>query len=216
MIGTTFFYQYLRRAAPWIGGVLLCGLLAIPPNASAKQTAITAQMVQQQVAAIEARFKARKPFLERSLEDGEGGWDVFSWGTPTAVEKIAAKYQGERGELLYDFYWREGVLIAARLRRIDYGAYVGELPAKTPLARNVLKDERFEFVGEVVLRRRSFGRAAPVSAMNVGRVLAELKAGALSYKRLMDIPETNENKLGICRWSCMRKEADVCLAYECK
>jgi hypothetical protein len=216
MSGTTVLYRLQHCTTLSLCSLLMCGLLARPLPASAEQPTVTAQMVQRQVATLDARFKARKPFLERALDGGENGWDIYAWGAPKAIEKISSKYQGERGEMLYDFYWREGVLIAARLRRVDYGAYLGELPANKHPARNVLEDERFEFADEVVLRRRSFGRTAPVNAVNVNMVLVELKAGALSHKRLMEIPENKENKYGNCTWSCMREQADVCLAYECK
>jgi hypothetical protein len=108
------------------------------------------------------------------------------------------------------------VLIAARLRRIDYGAYLGELPASKPLARNVLEDERFEFASEVVLSRRSFGRASPTGDASARSALSELMAGARSYKRLLDIPETKENKRGSCHWSCAQDQGEECLAYKCK
>jgi hypothetical protein len=216
MSNTNMFQRLICGAALCVNSCLVGGLLCVPLATSAEQSSISAQMVQRLVTAIETRFTARKPLLERNLQEGESGSHISAWGTPNLIEKISAKYQGERGETLQDFYWEQGVLIAARLRRIDYGAYVGEFPASKPLARNVLEDERFEFSGDVVLRRRSFGRIAPVDAVNVNMVLAELKAGALSYKRLMDIPETKANRRGNCSWSCAREEADICLAYECK
>jgi hypothetical protein len=216
MSETSVFHRALDNTVLFIVGILFCGLLAAPLSAHAEPPAAKAKAVQRQVATIDAKFKKKEPFLERSLEQGESGWEIRAWGAPKTIEKISAMYQGERGEMLYNFYWQQGLLIAARLRRIDYGAYVGEFPASKPLARNVLEDERFEFSGDVVLRRRSFGRIAPVDAVNVNMVLAELKAGALSYKRLMDIPETKANRRGNCSWSCAREEADICLAYECK
>jgi hypothetical protein len=210
------FRGLLRETALYLSGLLLLGLAAAPLPARAEPPTITAQAIQRHVALLDARFKGRKPSLERSLDEGEGGSDISAWGTSGVIEKISAKYQGERGETLQDFYWQRGVQVAARLRRIDYGAYAAELPEGKPFPRNVLIDERFEFAGEALLRRRSFGRASPTGDASARSALSELTAGARSYKRLMDIPETKENKRGSCHWSCSRNQAEECLAYECK
>jgi hypothetical protein len=214
---STLFRRMLHITAMSMIGTFWCGVLAVPLPAKAEQSAPLARQVQQRVAAIDAKFKVTKPFLERGIDLGEG-IDVLAWGAVKAIEKISVKVQGERGELLQDFYWQQGMLIAARQRSIDYGAYMTELPAHKPWPRKVIKDDRFEFAGDVVLHERSFG-VSPTAKVNVHMVLADLKAGALSYKRLMEIPETKENKRGNCSWSCVSKpseQTDTCLAYECK
>jgi hypothetical protein len=209
-------YRWLSCAVPCLGGILLCCGLAAPIYASADQPAIAAQKIQHQVGSIDARFKRKKPFLERAVDEGTEGSDVFAWGAPGAIEKISVKYQGERGELLQDSHWQKGVLIAVRQRKIDYGAYTMELPDPKRRPRKVLEDDRYEFAGEVVLRKRSFGRAMPTDNSGSDSTLEELKVATLSYKRLMDLPETKENKYGNCTWSCTQNKGNECLAYSCK
>jgi hypothetical protein len=209
-----------RRAAACLGGWLLCGLLAAPLTATAEQPALAAQKIHQQVLAIEARFKAQKPFLERGVEGvAAEGAGVDAWGSPGHIEKISVDYMNERGRWFQDFYFQKDVLIAARERRIDYGAYIMELLKNRPTPMKVVEDDRLEFAGDRLLRRRSFGRAMPKADSEAKDLLERLKAEAVSFKRLMETPEPEKAKTGGCSWSCASESSerkDECLAYKCE
>jgi hypothetical protein len=217
MIGTTVFRRLLINAAPWLGGFLLCGMSAATLPVSARQPLVSAETVQQQVASIDAQSKARKPFLERPIDGVSAeGAHVEAWGKPKAIEKISLEALGERGKIFQDFYWQQGVLIAARERRIDYGAYITDLPKDRPTPMNVVADDWMEFAGQAVLRRRSLGREMPKDDADAREQAAKLKADARSFKRLMSVPETQANKIGNCVWACAREQRGECLAYSCK
>jgi hypothetical protein len=198
-----------------LGSLLLCGMLAAPQLASARQPIATAEMVQQQVAAIDARSAAQKPARERPVAGVSAeGARVVSWGKPNAVEKISVEALGERGRVLQDFYWQRGALIAARERRIDYGANIMELPKDKPTPMNVVVDDWLEFAGQNLARRRSLEREMPKADTQATEQATRLKAEARSFKRLVSAPATS--KEGECTWSCAREQRSECLAYSCK
>jgi hypothetical protein len=210
-------HQLLNRAAPWLSGFLLCGMLAATLPASARQPTVSAETVQQQVQAIDARFKAQKPSLERPVDGVSAeGAHVEAWGAPKSIEKISLEALGERGKKFQDFYWKQGLLIAAREQRIDYGAYITELPKDKPTPMNVVADDWIEFAGQAVLRRRSLGREMPKDDADAREQATKLKADARSFRRLMAIPLTKANKIGNCVWSCARERHGECFAYSCK
>jgi hypothetical protein len=216
---TTVFHSKRRNAASCLVGSLLCGLLAAPLTAIAEQPAMAAQKVHQQVVAIDARFKKQKPFLGRAVDGvAAEGAGVDAWGSPGDIEKISVEAFNERGRVFQDFYFHKNVLIAARERRIDYGAYIMELLKNRPTPMKVAEDDRLEFAGELVLRRRSFGRAMPKADSHAQDLVARLKTDAMSFKRLMDTPEPEAKKRGGCSWSCAsnsRERTDECLVYKC-
>jgi hypothetical protein len=209
-----------RNAAACLCGWWLGGLLAAPLTAMAQTPALAAQKVHQQVLAIEARFKAQKPFLGRGVEGvAAEGASVDAWGSPGNIEKISLEAFNERGRVFQDFYFQKNVLIAARERRIDYGAYIMELLKNRPIPMKVVADDRLEFAGELLLRRRSFGRAMPKADSEAKDLVERLKAEAVSFKRLMETPEPEKAKTKGCSWSCASESSerkDECLAYKCE
>jgi hypothetical protein len=215
MARTPVVRRMLSGLVPRLGGLLLCGVLTAPLLASARQPAASAEMVQQQVAAIDARSTAQKPSRERPVAGVSAeGARVVSWGKANAVEKISVEALGERGRVLQDFYWHRGMLIAARERRIDYGANIMELPKDKPTPMNVVADDWLEFAGQSIVRRRSLEREVPKADAEAKEQAAKLKAEARSFKRLISAPATSQE--GSCTWSCAREQRAECLAYSCK
>ncbi len=217
---TSALQRTLRQMLLCLSSALLFGLWTAPWPASAEPLAVTAKSVQRQVAAIDAKFKQKKPDLIRYFDTGaENDDEVLAWGTAAEIEKISVKYQGERGEFRKVFYWQQGMLVAVRKRQIDYGSYV--LPKEQTRRRwKVVLDDQSEFAGEVVLSRRSYGKAMPTEDANGRSESAELKADARSYKRLMDLPKTKEETRESNFWTCVREEKNEevreCLEYKRK
>lgn len=201
----------------WLGTLMLCCVLIAPLSARAAGPIASAEKVQRQVAAIDARFAARTPLRERPLQGfSSEGARVVSWGAPAAIEKISVEGLGERGRMLKDFYWQRGLLIAARVRRIDYGAHIMELPKDKPAPMTVVEDEWLEFAGDRVLRWRSLERELPRADAAARSRAAELKADARSFRRLINAPDAPGAAGGSCFWSCAREQRGECLRYQCQ
>jgi hypothetical protein len=198
--------------------VLLTSALMRPAFATDRAQAISASTVQQQAAAIDTRYADQKPLLKRGLESGSAqGANAQAWGTsPRSIEKISVVALGERGRVLLDFYWRQGSLIAAREKRIDYGEYSAQLPKEQLNLTNVVADDWLEFAGRVLLKRRTLDGDMPINDDDAREQATSLTAEARSYKRLMSIPKTKANRTGACSWSCAREKSDECFAYVCK
>jgi hypothetical protein len=201
------------RAALCVSGFFLCSLLAAPPPASAQKPVVKAKQIQRQVATIDAKFKGKKPVRTFNLPEASGkGTSAAYWGTFDSVEKLSVVEKNLRGKLLQDFYWQQGLLIAARQRHFDYGGYIDDFTKETPVEVELVGDDRFEFDGESVLRQRSFGRPLPTERSEAQR----MKAYANSYRRLTLTPETKAPNGGACRWICASNEMLECLAYKCQ
>jgi hypothetical protein len=196
-----------------LGSVLLCGLLALPLSANAEQPATKAKQIQQQVAAVDAKFKGKRPSRKFVLPEAsdEGTYAAY-WGTFDAFEKLSVEEKNLRGKFLQDFYWQKGLLIAARQRHFDYGGYITDFTKETPVELELVADDRFEFEGELVLRQRSFGRPVQTETSEAQRI----KAYSNSYRRLTRSPEVKAPNGSACRWICDSREAPECLAYKCQ
>jgi hypothetical protein len=196
-----------------LSSLFLCGLLALPLSATAEQPATKARQIQQQVAAIDAKFKGKKPSRKFVLPEAsdEGTYAAY-WGTFDAFEKLSIEEKNLRGKFLQDFYWQKGLLIAARQRHFDYGGYITDFTKETPVELELVADDRFEFEGELVLRQRSFGRPVQTETSEAQR----MKAYATSYRRLTRSPEVKAPNGSACRWICDSREAPECLAYKCQ
>lgn len=201
----------------WLGAALLCAVIAMPLRAHAAGPNVEAAGAQRQVVEIDARTQAQTPLRERSLQGmASEGARVVAWGTPRAIEKISVEALGERGRVLQDFYWQRGRLVAARERRIDYGAHIMDLPKDKPTPMNVVEDEWLSFAGDRLLHRRSLEGELAKNNTAARQRAAQLKASARSFKRLVNAPESPDAKGGICSWSCAREQRGECLAYHCR
>jgi hypothetical protein len=203
--------------ALWLGGLLLCAVMWVSSSARAAASPAAAEKIQARVTNIDARTQSQSPLRERALQGvSTEGARVVAWGTTGAVEKISFEGLGERGRVLQDFYWQQGRLIAARERRIDYGANIMELPKDKPTPMNVVEDEWLEFAGDRLLRRRALGGELPVTDAAARQRVAKLKSDARSFKRLVNAPEAPAASRGSCSWSCAREQRGECLAYLCR
>jgi transposase len=165
------------------------------------------------VAAVDAKFKGKKPVRTFNLPEASGeGTSAAYWGTPDTVERLSVVEKNLRGRFLQGFYWQRGLLIAARQRHLDYGGYIDSFTKETPVEMELVDDDRFEFDGELVLRQRSFGRKVATERSEAER----LKAYANSYRRLTLTPEAKAPNGAACRWICVSREALECLAYQCQ
>jgi hypothetical protein len=219
--GSTSFQRSLSAFAAWLGGLLLCGVMAAPlvavaGTATASAGAVAAaEKVQQQVLAIDARATTQTPFRERPVQGlSAEGARVVAWGKPGAIEKISVEALGERGRLLQDFYWQRGVLIAAHVRRIDYGANIMDLPKDKPTPTTVVEEDWLEFAGNRAVRRRSLAGDGLKEAAPQRQQTAKMTADARSFKRLISAPDAAA--AGSCTWACAREQRGECLAYKCR
>jgi hypothetical protein len=204
------FRPLLNRTSAALINVMLLGLSAGPLPSSAAQPAITSAIVQQEMAATDARFKIRDPFLRMYVSRTSiEGMNVASWGPSKALKKISVDMWDERGRTFQDFYWKDGALIGAREKRIDYGDTKLELPNDEPLPTKVVKDELFEFAGQRVLRRLSFGRTMPTEDAKAQAHAAVLKTDARLFRRQVFTSEKSRQSL----WSCARERGRSCLKY---
>ncbi|MEO8312684.1 MAG: hypothetical protein ABI520_16060 [Caldimonas sp.] len=197
----------------------LTGLaLLIALTAPIAQAAVSrAEQLRQQVTAIDERTKSQAPLRERPLQGfAAEGARVVAWGTPGAIEKISVEGLGERGRTFLDFYWRRGQLVAAHVRRVDYGANIRELPKDPPPPMNVVEEEWLEFAGDRLLRWRQLDRDMPLSDGAARKRAAELRADARSFRRLMQAPDPAAAPGGSCFWSCAREQRGECLRYSCR
>jgi hypothetical protein len=211
----------LRAFVSGLGGILLCCLMAAPlaanagTGAAAARLTAAAEKVQQQVQAIDAKAATQTPFRERPVQGlSAEGARVVAWGKPGAIEKISVEALGERGRVLQDFYWQRGALIAAQVRRIDYGANIMDLPKDKPTPTTVAEQDWLEFAGDRVLRGRSLAGEGLMDSAAARKLAPKLKADARSFKRLIAAPESPA--AGSCTWTCVREQRDECLVYKCR
>jgi HAMP domain-containing protein len=210
MNNNTLLSHLLHGTATALANLMLIGLLLAPLTSSAEPSAISLAMVRQEIAATDARFKIRDPFIRMYVtRTSIEGMNVASWGPSKALKKISVDLWDERGRTLQSFYWKDGVLIGAREQRVDYGDPTQELPNDQPLPTKVVKDELLELAGDVVLRRQSFGRTVPTSDAEAKASTTVLKTDARSFRRQIFAAE----KSGYSLWSCAREQGRTCLAY---
>jgi hypothetical protein len=210
-MSTRIFFRLLLNGAPtvWANFLMLC-LLAAPVLSGAQQPAITSAIVQQEMAATDARFKIRDPFLRMYVTRTTiEGMNVASWGPSKALKKISVDLWDERGRTFQDFYWKDGALIGAREKRINYGDPKLELVNDEPLPTKVVKDELLELAGDVVLRRLSFGRTMSTDDAKAQALAAVLKTDARLFRRQVFASEKSRQSL----WSCAREQGRACLKY---
>jgi hypothetical protein len=200
----------LSGTATALANLMLIGLLLAPLTSSAEPSAISLAMVQREIAATDARFKIRDPFIRMYVtRTSIEGMNVASWGPSRALKKISVDLWDERGRTFQSFYWKNGVLIGVREKRIEYGDPSKELPNDQPLPTKVVTDELFEMAGDVVLRRQSFGRMVSANDTAAKALAAGLKNDAHSLRRQIVAAE----KSGASFWSCAREQGRTCLAY---
>lgn len=209
-----------RVLAAFVGSLpriaLVCALVA-PLVTTAQARGSKAEELQRQVTAIDARTKSQAPLRERPLQGfAAEGARVVAWGAPGAIEKISVEGLGERGRMLFDFFWQRGQLIAVHARRIDYGANIRELPNDKPPPMTVVEDEWLEFAGDRLLRWRQLDREVPSRDDSARKRAAALKAEARSFRRLMQTPDVSGASGGSCFWSCAREQRGECLRYSCQ
>jgi hypothetical protein len=200
-----------------LGRLVLAVVVALPLGAQAAAPSAAVAKAEQQVAAIDARSKERAPLRERPLDGfASEGARVVAWGAPGAIEKISVEGLGERGRVLLDFYLQRGQLVAARSRRLDYGAHIMELPKDKPTPMTVVEDEWLEFAGDRVLRRRELDRELPAGDASARQRASELRASARAFRRLVDAPEPPPAQRGSCAWSCALEQRGECMRYRCR
>lgn len=194
--------------------LLLAGIMTLPMFAVANSAA---QRVDRQVASIDSRWAERASLRERPLQGfSTEGTRAVAWGKSGRIEKISVEALGERGRTMLDFHWRGGLLIAARERRIEYGAHIMELPRDKPPAMNVVGDERLKFSSSKLVSMRQLDREFNVSDPIAQSRARELEGKARSFKRLMMTPEPLGAADGNCFWTCTHERDGECLRYQCQ
>lgn len=140
------------------------------------------------------------------------GTRVVAYARGGSIRKMEVEALGERGKRLLDFYWFEGRLVAARSRRIDYGADPAQASKGESTVDTVVEDERMSFAAGRPLRWQQLGRKLAVDSAQARQRGSELQGQARSFLRFMRMREPD----AVCLWSCAQETTLECVRYQCK
>lgn len=163
-----------------------------------------------------ARIESGLPNLQESSRPLQGfsaeGARVVAYARGREIRKIEVEGLGERGKRMLDFYWLEGRLVAARSRRIDYGADPAQASKGESTVDTVVEDERMSFAAGRPLRWQQLGRKLAVDSAQARQRGSELQGQARSFLRFMRMREPD----AVCLWSCAQETTLECVRYQCK
>lgn len=140
------------------------------------------------------------------------GASVIAWRDGRAVVKIAVEALGERGKRLADFYYADGRLVLAHLRRIDYGADIAESLQGKTLRADVVEEHRLAFAGGRLVQWLEGGQPVAAGDTRWRTQQADTLAEARAMQRLM---QTAAPAGRDCEWSCSRPQGAGCARYRC-
>ena len=195
---------FSRVAALLIGLVLATGL--------ARADAAPSTAAERAVARTESRL-AQLAQAQRALAGVSAeGASVVAWRDGRAIVKIAVEALGERGKRLADFYYADGRLVLAHLRRIDYGADIAESLQGKTLRSDVVEEHRLAFASGRLVRWLEGGQPVARGDARWHTRQADTLAEANGLRLLM---QTAAPAGKDCEWVCSRSQGAGCARYRC-
>jgi hypothetical protein len=115
------------------------------------------------------------------------------------------------GKSLEDFYFKNGALIFAHIRVINYGSHIMD----ENLKEVVTEENKLFFAGDKLVRWLNPENQVLPSMLGYQEKEKNVLAEAKSFLLLMNTPPPREGE-DLCNWTCVQKENENCVRYQCK